>query len=188
MWVARLTQRRRINQIDVTRDQCLEGALGLACGVFPHQCHVVIHHPLNKWTLEAKGDKKVLPFRPRAFRKALYRAKSDGENFWFTTMFSCVWVNTMPDSKPDFNCSIMAFICGRMAATASGVTGLFCIFKDCFIASSRAWSLESAFSTYFMRHWWMRKSFLPIQNVVATVPGLRMSGTLDKLIIALDTT
>jgi hypothetical protein len=41
----------------VPRHQRLEGLLGLARGEFPHQRHVVIHHPLNKWTPAAKGDK-----------------------------------------------------------------------------------------------------------------------------------
>jgi hypothetical protein len=58
--VSRLPQRRRINQIDVPRHQRLERLLGLACGEFPHQRHVVIHHPLNKWTPTGKGDKLFL--------------------------------------------------------------------------------------------------------------------------------
>jgi len=55
--IAHLPQRRRIDQVDVARHQRLKSPLGLAGGVVPHQRHVVIHHPLNKWTPKIKGDK-----------------------------------------------------------------------------------------------------------------------------------
>ena len=44
MRVARLPQRRRINEREVTRNQRLKGLLGLVDGVFLHQRHVVGHH------------------------------------------------------------------------------------------------------------------------------------------------
>jgi len=56
MRVAHLPQGRRINEIDVTRYQRLKGRFGLAGGVFPHQLHVVVHHPSDTWTPGPKGD------------------------------------------------------------------------------------------------------------------------------------
>jgi hypothetical protein len=56
MRVADLPQRRRIDEIDVTRNQRLKGSFGLAGGVFPHQRHVITHHPSDTWTPGPKGD------------------------------------------------------------------------------------------------------------------------------------
>ena len=41
--VAHLPHRRRIDEVDVARDQRGKRRLGLAGGVVPQQCHVVIH-------------------------------------------------------------------------------------------------------------------------------------------------
>ena len=49
---SKLPQCLRIREIDVTRNQHLKGALGLAGRVFPHQFHVIIHQ------IHGRGDQK----------------------------------------------------------------------------------------------------------------------------------
>jgi hypothetical protein len=43
--IAYLPQRRRMDEGDMAHDQCFKRRLGLAGGIFPQQCHVIIHHP-----------------------------------------------------------------------------------------------------------------------------------------------